>query len=137
MKRQLKKCILLSVIIVLAGCAIGNGRICGPQTPTAYCNKEAYQKLVYPKSYLENWEREGGDSIERRRDSIECGAVDNSLQKDPDGYPVFSDEDLEAVRRAGEELIIAEKRLRADWQRCMINRGYTISEKWMLLTDDY
>lgn len=90
-----------------------------------------------PKSYLELWEREGGDYIERRRDSIECGAVDNSLQKDPDGYPVFSDADLETVRRADEDLIIAEKRLRADWQRCMINKGYTISEKWMLLTDDY
>ncbi len=121
-----EKVIILAMTILLNGCGIGGNWMTGNPFSTP------------PKSYLEYWERgEGGDSIDRRRDSIECGAVDHSLQKDPDGYPVFSGEDLEAVRRADEELIIAEKRLRADWQRCMINKGYTISEEWMLLTDDY
>ncbi len=120
-----EKVIILAMAILLNGCGIGGHWMTGNPFSTP------------PKSYLEYWQREGGDSHERRRASIECGAVDNSLQKDPDGYPVFSDEDIEAVRGSNEELIIAQKRLRADWQRCMINKGYTISEEWMLLTDDY
>lgn len=90
-----------------------------------------------PKPYLEYWQKEGVDYIERRRDSEDCGATSPSLQDNPDGYPVFSQNDYHAMERPGEEKIITEKRLRAQWQRCMLAKGYSVSEEWMLLIDKF
>jgi hypothetical protein len=137
MKEYLKKSLILCAITTIVGCTIGNGRICGPQTPVAYCDEEAYQNLLHPKSYLEYWVKNGIKPSTRRDDSVDCGALDPSLQTDPDGYPVFSIEDYQSMQHRGEDITITEKRIRAEWQRCMLEKGYTISEEWMLLTDKY
>ena len=135
----MKQGFVIPLIFLLNACAIGNGRICGPQTPRAYCDKEMYQELMHPPPYLQYWEKEGDTMtlIERRQDSVSCGAIDLGNSRDPDGYPGFTQQELEAARHPGEELIIAEKRLRADWQRCMIKKGYYPTEHWLLLIDKY
>lgn len=137
MKDYLKKSLIVFAITAMVGCTIGNGRICGPQTPAAYCDEKAYQKLLHPKSYLEYWEKNGVKPSTRRDDSEACGAVDPRLQADPDGYPVFSNEDYQSMQHSGEDITITEKRLRAEWQRCMLDNGYIIQEEWMLLIDKH
>ncbi|WP_143277174.1 hypothetical protein [Bordetella genomosp. 1] len=61
------------LIVVLSGCAIGNGTICGPQTPLAYCDREAYQKLLYPTPTRDEWEKESANVDLRRKDWMDCG----------------------------------------------------------------
>jgi hypothetical protein len=90
-----------------------------------------------PKPYLEYWQKEGVNYTERRRDSEDCGAISPSSRDKPDGYPVFSHNHYQAMERPGEEKIITEKRLRALWQRCMLAKGYSDSEEWMLLIDKF
>lgn len=60
-------------LCVLNGCTIGNGHICGPQTPAAYCDKDAYEKLMYPKPYGAHWVKEGMTLETRKHDFTECG----------------------------------------------------------------
>ena len=69
----MKKYALIIVVILFTGCTIGNGHICGPQTPTAYCNKEAYEKLMHPKPYGAHWIKEGMARESRRVDYMQCG----------------------------------------------------------------
>lgn len=76
---------LLSCLLVV-GCTIGNGHICGPQTPKAYCNKEAYEKLMRPKPYGAHWIREGMTQETRRVDYVRCGGGSNLKE----GYEVKS-----------------------------------------------
>nr|CUV13268.1 protein of unknown function [Ralstonia solanacearum] len=45
---------MATAITLLSGCTIGNGHVCGPQTPALYCDREAYEKLMHPKPYIEN-----------------------------------------------------------------------------------
>ena len=44
---------------LMIACTIGNGQICGPQTPAAYCDKIAYERLKYPKPYGAHWIKDG------------------------------------------------------------------------------
>lgn len=67
------KILWTSLLCVLSGCTIGNGHICGPQTPAAYCDKDAYEKLMYPKPYGAHWVKEGMTREGRREDFKECG----------------------------------------------------------------
>ncbi|MED5509001.1 MAG: hypothetical protein VX841_01770 [Pseudomonadota bacterium] len=60
-----------------------------------------------------------------------------NLQDEPDRYPIFSQKDYQAQQRLGEEKFITEKRLRAEWQRCMLAKGYSVSEEWILLIDKF
>ena len=69
----------LSASCLLTACTIGNGRICGPQTPAAHCDKEAYERLKYPKPYGAHWIKEGMTKESRREDIAECGAKGNVL----------------------------------------------------------
>lgn len=63
----------ISFLLVLSGCTIGNGHICGPQTPAAYCDKDAYEKLMHPKPEGAHWIKEGMTRERRRDDYKECG----------------------------------------------------------------
>ena len=47
---NLIKILILFCLSGLIGCTIGNGHICGPQTPQAYCDREAYERLIHPKA---------------------------------------------------------------------------------------
>jgi hypothetical protein len=71
----MKKFGLTVVVIFLMGCTIGNGHICGPQTPVAYCDKEAYEKLMHPKPYGAHWIKEGMTRESRSADWLQCGGA--------------------------------------------------------------
>ncbi len=71
----MRKYSLMFFTILFTGCTIGNGHICGPQTPTAYCNKEAYQKLMHPKPYGAHWIKEGITREGRTADWLQCGGA--------------------------------------------------------------
>jgi len=60
---------IISVIglSLLAGCTIGNGHICGPQTPLAYCDRDAYERLVHPRGLGEYWEKHFKTHIKRSK----------------------------------------------------------------------
>ncbi len=103
--------LLLLMPIGLTGCLIGNGHICGPQTPMAYCNKEAYQKLVHPTPLREKWQHASRSQVEQQRDWIACGGMDNG------GYAgVSGSTGAETARLSGEKF--------DQIQRCMMSKGY-------------
>jgi hypothetical protein len=102
----------------LSACTIGNGMICGPQTPIAYCDREAYQRLAHPKPYIENWEKPGADAAARGQDSAACGG--GSTDRAPSFGPGF----IREMQQPGESENATYVRLFRDWQRCMIKKGY-------------
>ncbi len=78
--------ILIAILVVsfLTGCTIGNGRICAPQTPAAYCDKEAYEKLAHPQPYGAHWVKEGMTREKRLEEFIECNGSSSLKQ----GYEI-------------------------------------------------
>ena len=70
---KLTTVIYLSVLI--GACTIGNGRICGPQTPAVYCDREAYKRLTHPKGYGEYWVKDGMTIESWRQDWVKCGGM--------------------------------------------------------------
>lgn len=62
---------------LLTGCVIGNGTICGPGTPVAYCDREVYEKLTHPKPYLDYWEKSTMAIKQRQEDWLNCGGKDD------------------------------------------------------------
>jgi hypothetical protein len=77
MKTRINTVVLMGVGVVLAGCTFGNGMICGPQTPAAYCDREAYQKLAHPKSYGQYWTKPAMTTESWRQDWVACGGQAN------------------------------------------------------------
>ncbi|WP_231409489.1 hypothetical protein [Ralstonia solanacearum] len=112
------KLAMMAVVLITSGCAIGNGHICGPQTPAFYCDREAYEKLMHPKPYIENWEKQGATSEMRDRDSENCGGSYGKYA------PGFSQEKVKAAQRPGEKDNVTYSRLHHEWQRCMLKKGY-------------
>lgn len=118
MKRCLTGCFIIFYFLISVGCSIGNGRICGPQTPSAYCDEVAYQKLFHPKPYLHLWEKEGVIQAQGRRDdSANCGGQPS----DSNPMRVYNEESLQLQ---GETHWETRQRLAYQWQRCMLNKGY-------------
>ena len=73
MKLFIKLFVLGGTGMLLAACTVGNGIICGPQTPRAYCDKEAYEKLANPKAYGEYWVKPGMTKESWQQDWVACG----------------------------------------------------------------
>ena len=110
------------VVILFTGCTIGNGHICGPQTPTAYCNKEAYEKLMHPKPYGVHWIKEGMTTEVRRQDSWACGSANTVHAAD---HVVFSKEKKAAARLPSDQDDYGpDGRLTKQWEACMRSKGY-------------
>lgn len=122
-KCWMKLWFVMCASVALTACTVGNGRICGPQTPIAYCDKEAYQELAHPKPYLQYWEKEGMTAESRRQDSVRCGAADT------DHILGFGQNKIKAAQRPGETNNETDTRLLHDWQRCMIKQGYRFTGK--------
>ena len=100
--------------VILCGCTIGNGRICGPQTPRLYCDHDAYQRLMKTLPHSDRWERAGTTTEDRRIDWVECGGNQNgNYSSGPDDPSKTTKENIDAsrekLRRIGE---------------CMQSRGY-------------
>lgn len=77
MKVLIKPYIAISLGLLLTACTIGNGRICGPQTPVAYCDRAAYEKLAHPKAYGQYWVKPGMSVEGWRQDWVRCGGMSN------------------------------------------------------------
>lgn len=107
---------------LLSACTIGNGRICGPQTPAAHCDKEAYERLKYPKPYGAHWIKEGMTKESRREDIVECGAKGNESVN-------FLPHEIKAAKQPDDPNDIkAMARLTKEWAECMRDRGYVYLE---------
>ena len=112
----------LYVSCLLSSCTIGNGRICGPQTPAAHCDKEAYERLKYPKPYGAHWIKEGMTKESRREDIAECGAKGNESVN-------FLPHEIQAAKQSDDPNDIkAMARLTEEWAECMQDRGYVYLE---------
>ncbi|MDS1140849.1 hypothetical protein RE432_10420 [Pusillimonas sp. SM2304] len=104
---------IIAISSMFSGCTIGNGRICGPQTPSAYCDREAYQKLLYPTPSRDYWEKASVSIDGRRKDWMDCGGNVNG------GYGI-STEDLK-----GRTTLEAASIKFDDMQYCMMKKGYS------------
>lgn len=119
MKSRISGCFVICVGILLAACSVGNGRICGPQTPRAYCDGDAYQRLAHPKPYLEEWNKVGTTVEERKKNWIQCGGANNG------SFSPYTN-DFEKEKRNGEkDDLPAYSRLDNKLQQCMIKNGYS------------
>jgi hypothetical protein len=112
-----------SPVLLLCACTFGNGQICGPQTPQVYCDKEAYEKLMYPKPYGARWIKEGMTKEQRREDSWACGAARTTIGADG---PVFDRDQLEKERlpEDKDDIVGPHGRLTDRWSACMQSKGY-------------
>ncbi|QBG94602.1 hypothetical protein EYC55_02630 [Xanthomonas oryzae] len=102
------------LLVQLTGCIIGNGTICGPQTPMAMCDRKAYKALYYPTSPRDEWSKSGVNKVQLNADWIACGGR--------------SDGSYTAARSfSGEERLAYAARLSQQFdgmQICMLNKGY-------------
>jgi len=103
----------------LIGCTIGNGHICGPQTPQAYCDREAYERLMHPKGLGEYWEKPGMTVDSWRADWIACGGNPNGSYS------------TDTPQRSSQELIREDfsKKSKQIWI-CMTSKNYHFTEKY-------
>jgi len=98
-------------VTLLPGCMIGNGHICGPQTPMAHCNKAAYQRLANPPSLMEEWQHPSKALQARQLDWVSCGGTEKG------SYAVVSGATgAETAARSGEKF--------DQIQRCMMGKKY-------------
>ena len=118
MRRLIRVPTLTAALLLLTACAIGNGRICGPQTPMAYCDAAAMQALMNPSSYRDYWAKEGGSEAEKRLDWVSCGGL-------PDGRYVPSSAEVDLWRQAADidRILLPRQRADAEFQRCLLRKG--------------
>jgi hypothetical protein len=112
---------IISVIglSLLAGCTIGNGHICGPQTPLAYCDRDAYERLVHPRGLGEYWEKPGMTKDSWKADWIDCGGRENG-DFGPD----------EPIGPGDEAFQNAYKKKQSYLWSCMTKKGYQFTGKY-------
>lgn len=112
----------ICVSCLLIGCTIGNGQICGPQTPAAYCDKVAYDRLKHPKPYGAHWIKENMTKESRRMDIAACGAKGNESVN-------FLPHEIQSAKQPEDfNNVMAEARLTKKWADCMRDKGYTYLE---------
>jgi len=110
---------ILFCLCGLIGCTIGNGHICGPQTPQAYCDREAYERLMHPKGFGEYWEKPSTKPEIWRTDWVKCGGmVDGGYSTD------------EPPRSSTAVILAASKKKRLELGSCMRSKGYNITREW-------
>ena len=108
----------ISISFALSACTVGNGMICGPQTPAAYCDKEAYQSLMHPKRYIEHWEKSDMTTDGRMQDWIDCGGRSNG------NFSPYHAQVIEEKRSDEKGTDASYKRLSDKLQRCILKKGY-------------
>lgn len=112
MKRGIKLCFIICINILLTACVIGNGHICGPQTPVIYCDKEALEASNHPLSPLDYWNNKGVTTEEKLEDWMECdGREDGNFT--PSKRLAEEKDDFSASRRMYYKI-----------QRCMLKKSY-------------
>lgn len=122
MNLPIKQLFTVCASCLLTACTIGNGRICGPQTPAAHCDKVAYERLKHPKPFGAHFIKEGMTKESRLDDTVACGSGRSE-------YVLFSDEKIQATKLPEDPNDIqAEGRLNKKWAECMRSKGYTYLE---------
>ncbi len=106
--------LLIGLTTQISGCIIGNGTICGPQTPVILCDKKAFQKLYNPTPLRDYWVSDGSHAKDLSKDWIECGGTSNGSYVDVEIIPNESNTSLSKRM---------EQRF-ADIQRCMLRKKY-------------
>jgi len=110
-QRQLRAAGAALAVALLSGCVIGNGRICGPQTPMIYCDKAAYERLANPPSLMESWQHPSNTPEARQLDWVSCGGTEKG------SYAVVpGTTGAETAARSGAKF--------DQIQRCMMGRQY-------------
>jgi hypothetical protein len=116
---NLIKVSILFCLSGLIGCTIGNGHICGPQTPQAYCDREAYERLLHPKGIGEYWEKPDKTVEGWRSDWVSCGGKPNGdylpYKPEAPGDKAFHD---------------AYKKKENHLWNCMTQKGYQFNSKY-------
>ena len=104
-------------LALLAGCTIGNWRICGPQTPAAYCDAKALKALLHPTPYFDLWAKPGASTEEKLTDWLACGGEANG--------EFIPSEEMKNVWRKPEDTtsIPSYHRANAHVQRCLLGKG--------------
>lgn len=108
---------MLLASALLAGCSVGNGHVCGPQTPQAYCDPVAYERLLHPPPYASRWTKPGESSEGRMKDWVECGGHAGG------GFSP-SINLLLPLEAQGLSRLEAHQRLEGVARQCMFQRGY-------------
>jgi hypothetical protein len=128
--------LVVCMCLTLAACTFGNGMICGPQTPRAYCDGATYERLAHPKPSLQQWEKPAMTSEGRRQDAYDCGGGRGKASPESacwatsrcpdlsDDVPVFGRNQIKAAQRPGNTENETHRLLIYDWQRCMLKKGY-------------
>ncbi|MCG9060159.1 hypothetical protein LH452_14820 [Laribacter hongkongensis] len=99
---------------LLASCTIGNGRICGPQTPRANCNKEMLDALLHPPKAITFWNQQGVNEEQKMQDWLACpGGTRNGGF----GYDMTK-------QKPDETDAMTMRRLENNFYRCLIRKGY-------------
>ncbi|MGS0515328.1 hypothetical protein ACQR5T_04065 [Xanthomonas oryzae pv. oryzicola] len=106
--------VLIFLLAQLTGCIIGNGTICGPQTPMAMCDKKAYQALYYPTPARDEWSKSNVNKVQLNADWLVCGGRDDGSYTDVKRIP--SEENLDYSARLSRQF--------DEIQRCMLHNGY-------------
>ena len=88
---------------------------CGTQIGISGKARTEYLQSIKP--YIAYWQKEGVTEEERRRDSLECGGLNDSIQ-------FMGTRVLKAAQRPSETDEETETRLRQDWVACMRGKGY-------------
>jgi len=88
---------------------------CGTQIGISGKARTEYLQSIKP--YIAYWQKEGMTEEERRRDSLECGGLNDSIQ-------FMGTRVLKAAQRPSETDEETETRLRQDWVACMREKGY-------------
>jgi len=119
-KRSTLRVVFIGFLLLLSACYFGNGRICGPQTPMANCDREAYEALMNPKPFLHSWEKENTTPEDRMSDAMEYGGARRERN-----VPSFSREKIRAEQgSSGGSVFDARGRLFREWERCMLRKDY-------------
>lgn len=110
---QAKTMLLVLLSAALSGCTIGNWNICGPQTPRANCDREAYERLVHSPPYSDYWEKPDATPQRRRADWVECGGMANGNFSSGPSTGRSAEDDRRAHKEKHDQL-----------KACMQSQGY-------------
>ncbi|MHC5148528.1 hypothetical protein [Stenotrophomonas rhizophila] len=103
---------LLMAVAVMTGCTAGNGRLCGPQTPRAYCDKKTHDALANPPSQRDSWAAGTADASQLGAAWVACGGMANG------------NVGIDQQGGNGPETVQRLTRKNDDVQRCMMQKGY-------------
>ncbi|UNE62683.1 hypothetical protein [Xanthomonas oryzae] len=118
---MMRNVFLIGLTMQLSGCIIGNGTICGPQTPMAMCDKKAYKALYHPAPLRDEWRKDGKSADQLNEDWLGCGGLNNGSYNNSIALSRLSGE--KTMDYAARYAAKAKEKFN-EGQLCMLNKGY-------------